>query len=29
MGELRIPSSLDLELETVPQLLRSPVIFEK
>jgi len=29
MGELRIPSSLDLELETVPQLLRSPVVFEK
>jgi hypothetical protein len=28
MGELRIPSSLDLELETVPQLLRSPVLFE-
>jgi len=29
MGELRIPSSFDLELETVPQMLRSPVIFEK
>jgi hypothetical protein len=29
MGELRIPSSLDLELETVPQILRSPVVFEK
>jgi len=29
MGELRLPTSLDLELETVPQILRSPVIFEK
>ena len=29
MGELRIPSSLDLDLETVPQLLGTPVLFDK